>query len=84
MHSTYDFGNFRKRSATLSTGAVINPIAISKGGYSPALGWLRVGTKALVLLKLLAMDSDSPAEDWRADSMAGRSLVSSSLMCSDK
>lgn len=58
---TVSSGNFLKISATWSIGAVSSPMTVSNGGCSPALGWLRDGTKALVLPKLFDIRSDSLA-----------------------
>jgi len=72
-------GNFLNRSPKWSIGAVINPTTVSNGGLLGAFGWLRLGTKAFVRPKDLAIDSLSAV--WIAASSAGRSSFSSSLIC---
>lgn len=74
-------GNLRNISASLSIGAAMRPMTVSNGGFSPALGWLRVGTNCFVLANEVARDSLSWACVLSACSSAGRSRFSSSSMC---
>lgn len=63
-------------------GAAISPTTVSKGGLLGAKGWLREGTNAFVRPNDFAMDSASLASS--AVSSAGRSSVSSSLICIER
>ena len=77
-------GNLRNKSAIRSIGAASIPTALSNHGFSPAAGWLRDGTKALVLSNFLAKLSDEASDEprvgreLRARSRSGRSFDSSS------
>lgn len=79
-------GNFRNKLAIRSIRAASMPTALLKYGFLLAAGWLRDGTKALVLLNFLANVSDEPSNEPRigrelkALSRSGKSFNSSSLI----
>ena len=75
-------GHFRNRSIGWSIGAVTSPIAVSNGGLSGAVKCERDGTNILVLPNDLARCSISSVA--KACSSFGRSLLSFSLMCSER
>lgn len=79
LHSLAVLGNLLNRSLSWSIGAASKPAAVSNGGLSGALGWLRVGAKNLVRWKLRPNLSD--CSSLKAFSRATRSCSSSSWMC---